>query len=292
MADGILTTCYGPAPYRRFAITLARCLRLHAPDTPRVVVTDAPDVPELRRHYDEVVPLRPELGEVFLQKLHLHRYTPFERTLYIDSDSLVVEPLDHVWEAFRGRPFGVVGRQAWWNHWFDPKRLPGERRHDRYPVFNGGLLYLGPGGGDVLDDAASMLGHYDEWGLVRNGDHVSDEPLISIAMACAGLEAVEDGGRIMRTLAGLQGPLRVDVFRAGASYRKYDEDVRPAVVHFAAGAWRQLEYRREELRLRLHERGVPAALMRPLPPLTRAALRLSRPLRRRARQSRSLAVGD
>jgi len=109
MREGILTSSYGDATYRRLAVTLARCLALHAPGTPRVVVTDQPDAPELHAHFDDVVPLRPELGDAFIQKLHLHRYSPFDRTLYIDSDSLVVEPIEHAWAAFRGRPFAVVG---------------------------------------------------------------------------------------------------------------------------------------------------------------------------------------
>lgn len=291
MHEGILTSCYGDARYRQLAVTLARCLALHAPGTPRVVATDQPEAPELHAHFDAVVALRPELGDAFTQKLHLHRYSPFDRTLYIDSDSLVVEPIDHAWSAFRGRPFAVVGFQHGWNHWFDPARLPPERRHEGYPIFNGGLFYFERDGGAILEDAASMLPHYDEWGIARIGETLNDEPLVAIAMACAGLDAVPDGGRIMRTLAGIQGPLRADVFRGVAPYRKYDEVVQPAIVHFAAGAWTQLEYRREAMRLALHARGVPRSALAPLPPLSRAGLAVVRPfLRRRRRPSRSLAV--
>jgi len=136
-----------------------------------------------------------------------------------------------------------------------------------------------------------MLARYDDWGIARIGGTVNDEPLVAIAMACAGLEAVPDGGRITRTLAGIHGPLRVDVFRGAAPFRKYDDLVQPAIIHFAAGAWTQLEYRREAVRLALHARGVPVAALAPLPPLSRAALAVARPLlRRRRRRSQSLAV--
>lgn len=290
MTEGILTTCYGNATYRDMAVTLARSLAIHCPDTPRIVVTDRPDDPVLARYFDEVVPLRPEFGDAFLQKLHLHRYTTFDRTLYIDSDSLVLEPLDHVWDAFRGRPFGVVGFDHGWNHWFDPQRLPADRRRPEYPIFNGGLFYFEAAGAAIFDDARSMLGDYDRWGIVRNGDAISDEALISIAMACAGLGAVGDQGRIMRTLAGVTEPIRADVFSGVQPFHKYEELVRPAIIHFAAGGWRQMEYRREALRLALHDRGVPRGLLAPLPPVSRAVATVLRPLRRRRAPTTSLVV--
>jgi hypothetical protein len=290
MSEGILTTCYGPAPYRRLAVTLARCLAMHAPQTPRIVATDAPDAPELRRHFDEVVPLRPEFGDVFVQKLHLHRYSPFHRTLYIDSDSLVVRPLDETWGAFRGRSFGVVGYEFSWNHWFDSKRLPPERQFPRYTLFNGGLLYFEREGAAVFEDAASLLPHYSDWEIVRNHGHISDEPLLAIAMASAGLAGVEDEGRIMRTLVGVKGTVRVDVLRGQSRFQKYGELVSPAIVHFAAGSWQMLEYRREAARLALHERGVPCSVLAALPPLTRALATAARPLRRGRAAGASIAT--
>lgn len=287
VTEGFLTTCYGPAPYRRLAVTLARCLDLHAPGKARTVVTDAPDAPELLANFDTVLELRPEYGSVFEQKLHLHHYSPYERTLYIDSDSLVVRSLDPAWEAFRGRPFAVVGFDFSWNHWFDPKRLPEELRRFEYPIFNGGLFYFERNGVEIFDHAATLTPRYDEWGIARINGHLNDEPLIAIAMACAGYKAVVDGGSIMRTLAGVQGPLRIDVFRGESRYRKYDEEVEPAIVHFAAGGWQQIEYRREALRLAMHARGIPRRLLAPLPAVTRAGGRLLRPLRRGDGEARS-----
>ena len=109
--------------------------------------------------------------------------------------------------------------------------------------------------------------------------------------AGSGLQPVVDGGRIMRTLAGLSGQLKVDVLRGGARFRKYGEIVEPAIVHFAAGSWSHLEYRREALRLALRERGVPAQALAPLPSMTRLAATGARRLRRAPRQaSSSLAV--
>src|SRR3954447_16913268 len=101
---------YGGPRYRGFAVALARSLDVHCPDIPRAVISDAADR-RLERLYPWRIPLDPGRGPGLLHKLWLPEYSPFDQTIFIDADSLVVRDLDFIWGMFAGRGFAVVAAQ-------------------------------------------------------------------------------------------------------------------------------------------------------------------------------------
>src|SRR5271168_365410 len=105
---GIITLAYGHNRFIEQARSLAHSLQLHAPQLPRTLITDS-DNPEIRSQFAEVIPYRPEYGSGVRQKLFLDRYSPYEQTLFIDSDCLALGNLDAFWSAFAGQYFGVQG---------------------------------------------------------------------------------------------------------------------------------------------------------------------------------------
>jgi hypothetical protein len=42
----------------------------------------------MKKYFDIILPLRAEYGKGVVQKLHLDLYTPFQSTLFVDSDCL------------------------------------------------------------------------------------------------------------------------------------------------------------------------------------------------------------
>jgi hypothetical protein len=259
---GILVTAYGTRRYRDFAVTLAKSLDLYSPDIPRAVVTDGED-PRLARFYQHLIPFRPERGPGFFQKLWLLEYSPFERTLYLDSDALVVRDLDPLWEMFQGHAFAAVGERYRSEGYWCGDIAERCRRFGvpSVPTFNGGLFYFekGPAAQGFFSDARAIAERYDEHGFDRVvNDSISDEAIFSLLIARGGEGAmVDDDARSMRTPLGGDGRMRIDVLRGIGRFVKNDRVVEPAVVHFCGPHASGFYYRRERAKLELHARGLP-----------------------------------
>jgi glycosyltransferase involved in cell wall biosynthesis len=265
---GVLTTAFGPRRYRDLAVALARSLDRHCPELPRAVVTDVADA-RLDQLYDRQVPLRPERGSGLLQKLWLVEYSPFEETLFIDADALVMRDLGFLWDLLGSNAVSAVGH----NHltrgvWFgDIAERCARFDLPAVPVFNGGLYYFrrGEAAERIFGDARLLAQRYDAHGFTRmSSGSANEEVLLSVAIARAtegGM--VNDDGRAMRTPLGIVGPLRIDVLRGIGRFNKYGRPVEPAVIHFC-GDWAQAApYRRERMKLGLSAAGMPDRIVSP-----------------------------
>jgi len=254
---GVLTMALGPR-HRRMARTLAWSLDVHAPGLPRAVITDERET-ALSKCFEHVIELRPGAGGPLEERFHFDSYSPFAETLYIDADSLVVGSLDSVWELMRRVPFGVIGHQMSSGRWYgDVAEMAATVGADSLPVFNGGLYYFddSPVARSVFATGRDLMGRYEELGLAGHSLGHSDEPVVSMALAKHGIEALDDGGNAMRTPIGIRGELNVDVLRGYCSFDKDGTQVTPRVMHFAGSWTRGFRYRRESLKLALH-RGIP-----------------------------------
>jgi hypothetical protein len=255
--SGILTLGFGSERYRRLAVNLARSLQLHSPQIARAIVTDEPA--SMRRWFNHVVPLDPSVGSGFEQKLALSEYTPFETTLFIDSDCLAVRDVREIFDLYAGHDFAVSGREAWDGEWFgaDLTKVRFEMGLlGPLPKFNGGIYYWRSSatGKRVFSDAKNLSSLYPTLGFQpmhgRSGA-VTDEPLISIALARQGLTVVPDAGTTMRTPLGISGHLRIDVLRGRGSFIKEGQPVSPALIHFCGNWADSRAYRVEALKLKL-----------------------------------------
>lgn len=83
---GIITTVGPSALCQAQAKVLGTLLRKHYPDTPNVVIGPSAYVKGLESCWDCLVSEDPELKRGFESKLALWRYTPFDATLFLDSD--------------------------------------------------------------------------------------------------------------------------------------------------------------------------------------------------------------
>jgi hypothetical protein len=255
---GVLTMAYGSDRYLEMAKSLARSLILHSPDVPRAVVTDSSDR-DIRALFHFCIPLRHDLGFGNRQKLHLDEYTPFGKTLFIDSDCLVVRDVDGIWPQLMSLPFGIPGDVKLRRGDQDPKMdvdyILNHFNLTEVSKFNSGLIYFDSSevSVSIFATARTLLAHYEELRFSRH-ERPYDEPLFAVAMALHGISTIQDGGTTMRTPTGLRGPLQIDVRRGFGRFNKYGVVVEPAVVHFA-GNWAQsFEYQRECFRLRHPER--------------------------------------
>lgn len=255
---GVITLAYGLPKYLEMAKALARSLRLHSPNISRAIVTDRPDDEELKELFDHVILLRREYGSNLRQKLYLNQYSPYQRTLFIDSDCMAVRDIQFIFDALAGRSFAVVGENYLKvgdkDLYVDMNCVRENFGFDKIPKFNGGIYYFdkSPTAKAVFQTAADILGDWKRLGLTEfRGDGPNEEPIIALAMTVHQQTLFEDEGEMMRTPIGMRGFLDIDVFAGKSTFKKKNKVVSPAIVHFAC-LWNEHPvYYRESLKLKM-----------------------------------------
>jgi hypothetical protein len=265
VTKGVLTIAHTKPKYATQAVTLARSIRLRDPHLPLAVATDL-DPRLFRGLYDIVIPWDFSRCPGVLCKLDLYDITPFKTTLFIETDCLAVQSLQAVFEYFGDRSFAVFGRNDPTTHYIQsPDKVKAIVPAATYPVFNGGLYYFQQSAvaAAVYRDAKALLPLYDDLGLARvyhspacpKGVE-SDEPLFSLAMAKAGLMAVDDPR--LDVMFAPEKPLfqiTIDVLAGTCSFMRRGRLVRPVLPHFVGARDAGYAYLREALRLELAAHG-------------------------------------
>ena len=235
---GVLTMAFGKAKYLTMANRLAESIRLRNPETVLAIVTDAPDQCPL---FDIRIAVRPEFGTNLDHKIHMDAYSPFDETLFIDSDCLLFKSLTPIWRFFDGAEFGVCGITGGEGRWFGAD-VAGVRRMlgiaGGIPRFNGGLVYFtrSEKAAAIFATARELLPRYRELGFggAKGRDWtVADEPMFSLAMALHGVAVMEDDGATMRTPINRESAIVADIVDGRCSFVKEGRSVHPAILHFA-----------------------------------------------------------
>jgi hypothetical protein len=251
--DGIITIAIGKK-YISQAKYLAFSAILNAPHLPRAVVTDKPET--LVNYYDVVIPYNPEYGDPFATKTRLHLYTPFEKTLYMDADSLVINNIGFYWEYLEDNSFVYNGSLITEGEWYFNIKETIEQIDVKWlPLFNSGMFLFKKDAitEQVFNIAYDYLIHQNERGMSIDffrGKMLPDEPFLAIALAKNNIKPIEDYGRFSRTLINAE-KIRIDVIKRFSFFYKDNKFVFPLVVHFC-GNFGNLFFLREKVKLFLH----------------------------------------
>ena len=260
MTTGVMTMAYGRPEYIRMAKGLARSLRLQSPRDPIAIVTDRNES-SLNRWFDAVIPLRTEYGGGLAQKLHLDRYIPFDRTLFIDSDVLVYGSLQPIWDKFEaGCGIGIFG--------FDMK--PGEAHYaiedmdsfmrglglPRMVMTNTGIVYLEAGAvaERVLATARGIAQTASELGVRRHpAGSFNDEPIIAAAAVLEDACIAPPGDPPLFCLGafGTGEMEEINVLRQRSRQIFQGAEAEPIAIHFNVDSQHSWIYDRELRRLEL-----------------------------------------
>jgi len=255
---GIITMAYGKQRYIDLAKILGQSFKLYNPQLPAAIVTDSTD-PELKQLYDIFIPVNCEFGNGFKQKIHLDSYSPFEETIFIDSDCVVVKNIDYMWEIFSAVPFGVIREEqlqegsAFWNTMPDVAKILSQFKIDSISTFNGGFYYFknNEKAKKVFTEARKIADNYNQIGLASVRGSSNDEPIYSIALAVCGISGVDDRGLVMRTPVKMIGNLEIDVLKGFCRLNSNGKPAQPAIMHFCGNQSQGFYYRREQLKLYL-----------------------------------------
>jgi hypothetical protein len=233
---GVVLMAYGSDRFHAQAGDLARSLRWHSPETARAVLTDQPERPSFHELFDHVIALPKDGATDCRPKLDLDLYTPFRRTLYLDSDGLVFRNLEFIFDRHAARDVVVLGRHISEGRWYgDVVAMCELAGAPSIPRFNGGVLYFARTrlAHSVFGRARELADSYTEMGFDTFNDGVADEPLLAISLAQYGIVADPRDADTSVSLLGLQGEPCLDIGTGRAEFVKNGRCVRPAVVHFA-----------------------------------------------------------
>lgn len=261
---GILTVAFGPMRYKKQAVALAQSLKLHNPTWPRACVTENVDDPYLSQWFNILIPYRPDYGKGFYQKLYFDQYSPFQKTLYIDSDCLVTRNLDFLVERLEGK-YGFtplveeLATEGWW--YMDiAKTVQRMRMAESMPKFNGGVFWFEdtPEGRKVFRKARQLAAVDKRLSILELGDWFNDEPVYGIVLGYLHSPVyVDQDGTGMSTPAHQEDPFDLNVLEGRASYHYKGREFKPTVAHFFGNYTSSYHYLREKYSLQLYFEGVP-----------------------------------
>jgi len=258
---GIAVLLFGHKLYLELTKKLAMSIRLNSPGIPLAVITSFYD-PELKELFDFVLPYEPDFGYGVIQKLSIDRYAPFDETVFIDCDCLVFGAIDDMWDKFKNVSVGVVGDMVQKGYWYtDIQALCKKTGHHAIPRTNTGLVYVRrcEESARVFERARQLIPEYADMGFHAFRDHISDEPLIALALAEQGIEPVHDDKQFYVTVENVYGPFAMDVMKGFCRFDTYSFDTgkmeliatHGRIVHFPGRNREQFIYKRELWKLNL-----------------------------------------
>ena len=247
---GLITIAIGKK-YVTQAKYLAWSCILNSPQMLRAVVTDCPKL--LEPYFDIIIPFNRDFEDPFSVKTRLNLYTPFQKTLFLDADSLVMSNLDVYWESLKNCNIAYEGNMISEGEWYvDIKSLCKKLKVAAISKFNSGMILFNKSKevNKVFDDAYYYFVNHKKEGIeipYFRGTMYPDEPCFAIAYAKNKISPTNDFGRFSRTLINAS-EININVLKGFAVFKKNGRAVFPLVVHFC-GKFGNIFYRREKARL-------------------------------------------
>jgi len=144
---GYLTLAAGRPRYLEMAVDMALSLREHT-DLPIALAADGPIAALATSSYSSVFDAVTSLPERFTgraRKYGLAEASPYEETLYVDADCIVLGGLDHLFDALSYSDLAMVGSQLSEDedhnhHGFSTRALMRRFGLERYMKTNSGLF--------------------------------------------------------------------------------------------------------------------------------------------------------
>jgi len=252
MEKGILTIAIGKK-YITQAKYLSLSCKLNSPHTLRAVITNFPD--KLKDYYDYIIPFNKN-DDPFSIKTRLYEFSPFNKTCFLDADSLVINSIDSYFEYLEKDYYVYNGQKFITGEWyFNIDEIIKRFNLNWIPVFNSGMILF------TKDERTKKIFetayyYFKNFGNENinipffRGNSFSDEPALSLSLALHIKEPIDDFGRFSRTLIKAK-KIHVNVIKRIAFYYKDDIMRHPLVVHFC-GRRGGLYYLREKIRLLFH----------------------------------------
>ncbi len=194
MTRGFLTLATGAENYYKLACNLLKSYKISSLNgSPFCILADREN--KYTKLFDDVVVLENAKGS-YTDKLQMILYTPYDETIFIDSDVIAYDDLNKYWSVFSGASdfscFGQMLPLESEEGWFTNKKL-GKYKNtiENVITLHGGIYYFKKGeiSRKIYQIACDLAEHYDEYSF-RGFLRPVDETLFAMAMAICGCQTV------------------------------------------------------------------------------------------------------
>lgn len=211
---GYVTIATGDIKYYEMAFQLLHSYRVRAnSDLPFAILSDREN--DYTRAFDQAVLMR-NANCSYMDKLLLYQYSPYDETIFIDADSLVLADLKGLWEDFStaddmscyGAVYPLNSDRAWFSY-----EGCGRYREDIHFLvdLHGGVYFLRKTDRCrvIFEQAIALTKEYNEYGF-KNFEKPADEPVLAMSMAIHKCRPCQKPMRLL-FVPSYWGKLRVNV---------------------------------------------------------------------------------
>lgn len=201
MERGFITVATGSDHYYRLARQLLRSYRCCCKEpVPFALICDRENADTAE--FDCVIILDHPSGS-YLDKLSICRYSPFEETIFIDADSIILKDPSGLWEDFSLASavscYGKVFPNGSEGGWFLHEKIGKWKESVKYQIgLHGGVYYFRNDAKAqlVFHTAVQLTQEYDDYGF-REFSKPADEPVMALSMAIHDCRPVEKEGQVI-----------------------------------------------------------------------------------------------
>lgn len=229
---GFATIATGNPKYYKLAVNLLYSYKVNGKASePFAIICDkvCPEVFE----FDDIV-LIDNPTNSYLDKLYLYKYIPYNETIFIDADSLILAPVDNIWDDFGdmgdfscyGKKLPVDSRKGWF-FWDGMREL--KEKLDYNVSMHGGLYYLRKTVlcENVFNWALNLAQNFKLYSFAQF-KKPADEPVLACSMCLSNLEPCDKKRKII-FFPDAEGNLSADYNGRLRFNGKYDE---VPILHF------------------------------------------------------------
>jgi hypothetical protein len=184
----ILIVAYGSKYYGRFAYNLAYSIKDKV-NIPICLVTDGKTGIDISI-FDSVITIETPTDPCLL-KINLNKYTPYEKTLYIDADMVCMSNIDNFIKSLENKSLWIDVLRDNTSFWLKEGAIAGQ-----YQDVNSSMLYFTQESDWYFEELNKAYANIDRslfknfWGKKKN---IPDEALHSIVMSANGIKHNIDG---------------------------------------------------------------------------------------------------
>ena len=234
MSFGILTSAI-KSDYLK-AIGLVLSLKVSNPGVPVAIVCPKSIRYLVEPYFDYVVDEDPSF-KGFEHKVNLDRYSPFDETLFLDSDILVFREVKPFLDTWGKAPYAACGHYAidgFSSFGLDVKKILKLVAKDRFVKIEGvgHGLFRKPECTEFFDCAREITKNYSYY---AGNLKYADEDAVSIAMTMMNYEHAPWGEFFSRYMSAKPGTMRMNAVKGECKFIHCDtnEPYSPCTMHFA-----------------------------------------------------------
>lgn len=184
---GFVTIATGNEKYYKLAVQLLHSYRKHAKDNmPFAIICDRET--EETREFDQTV-LMDQAYYSYMDKLQLYRYAPYDETIFIDADSLVLCDPSGIWSDFLDADdvscYGCTCPLDSDRAWFTYEGCGKYKEKIAFLIdLHGGVYFLRRGTRctAIFEKAIELANQYERYSF-KNFKQPADEPVLAMSLA-------------------------------------------------------------------------------------------------------------